>query len=140
MPWFFNISKFTFNHVCCQLFLGEPETKMKTVLNTSSTLAKCTSMVVLIVKPSYLTITFFFERRKKGVDKITLEGKFTLERSMAIKNQFILVYRTSFYALSVKFQDCCCNISRDILDSEFYHLSCTVYHVITFLICIIHIR
>ena len=36
-----------------------------------------------------------------------------------------------------KFEKHCFNIFRDILDSVFYHLSCTVYYVITFLISII---
>ena len=31
-----------------------------------------------------------------------------------------------------KFQEHCFNISRDIIDSVFYHFGCTVYYVITF--------
>ena len=34
----------------------------------------------------------------------------------------------------------CSNMSRDILDSVFYHFSCTVYYLITLLICIIQKR
>ena len=39
-----------------------------------------------------------------------------------------------------KFEECCSNISGDILDSVFYCLSGTTYDVITFLICIIKKR
>ena len=39
-----------------------------------------------------------------------------------------------------RFEEHCSNISRDILDSVFYHFSCTVYYVITFLISIIQKR
>ena len=41
------------------------------------------------------------------------------------------------YISGAKFEEHCFNIYRDILDSVFYHFSCTVYYVITFLICII---
>ena len=44
------------------------------------------------------------------------------------------------YISGTKFEEQCFNISRDILDSVFYHFSCTVYYVITFLICIIQKR
>ena len=37
----------------------------------------------------------------------------------------------------LKFEDYCSNISRHILDSIYYHVSCTVHYIITFLICII---
>ena len=39
-----------------------------------------------------------------------------------------------------KFEECCSNISRDILDSVFYCSSGTTYDVINFLICIIQKR
>ena len=44
------------------------------------------------------------------------------------------------YISGAKFEGYCSNIPRDILDSVFYHFSCTVYYVITFLICIIQKR
>ena len=44
------------------------------------------------------------------------------------------------YSSGAKFEDYCSNISRDILQSVFYHFSCIVYYVIHFLICIIQKR
>ena len=41
------------------------------------------------------------------------------------------------YISGAKFEDYRSNISKDIVDSVFYHFSCTVYDVITLLICII---
>ena len=52
--------------------------------------------------------------------------------------RFILFY--VMYISGAKFEDYRSNISRDILDSVFYHFSCAVYHVITFLICMIQKR
>ena len=44
------------------------------------------------------------------------------------------------YICRAKFKEHRLNISRDILDSVFYCFSCTIYEVITFLICIIEKR
>ena len=44
------------------------------------------------------------------------------------------------YSSGAKFEDYCSNISRDVLDSVFYNFKCTVYYVLTFLICIIQKR
>ena len=44
------------------------------------------------------------------------------------------------YISGTKFEEHCLNIPRDILDSVFYHFSCSVYNVITFLICIMQKR
>ena len=44
------------------------------------------------------------------------------------------------YIYGAKFEDYRSNISRDILDSVFHHFSCTVYYVITLLICMIQNR
>ena len=44
------------------------------------------------------------------------------------------------YFSGAKFEDHCPNISGDILNSEFYRFSGTIYEVITFLICIIQKR
>ena len=44
------------------------------------------------------------------------------------------------YISGAKFEEHCSNISGDILDSEFYCLSGTIYDVITFLACIIQKR
>ena len=44
------------------------------------------------------------------------------------------------YISGAKFEDHCANLSRDILDSVFYHFSYTVNYVIAFLICIIQKR
>ena len=41
------------------------------------------------------------------------------------------------YITGAKFEDHCCNISGDILNSVFYRFSGTIYDVITSLICII---
>ena len=44
------------------------------------------------------------------------------------------------YISGAKFEDYCSNTSRDILDFVFYNFSCTVYYVITLLICMIQNR
>ena len=44
------------------------------------------------------------------------------------------------YISGTKFEDHCYNMSKDILDSVFYHFGSTVYYVITFLISIIQKR
>ena len=41
------------------------------------------------------------------------------------------------YISGDKFEEHCFNSSRNILDSVFYYFSCTIYHVLTFLISII---
>ena len=41
------------------------------------------------------------------------------------------------YITGAKFEDHCCNISGDILNSVFYRFSGTIYDIIASLICII---
>ena len=44
------------------------------------------------------------------------------------------------YISGAKFEEHCCNISGDILNSVFHRFNRTIYDVITFLICIIQKR
>ena len=44
------------------------------------------------------------------------------------------------YISGAKFEECCSNISGDILNSVFYRFSGTIYDVIIFLICVIQKR
>jgi len=62
-----------------------------------------------------------------------------LEPRVLPRQQHNRCHSVSFmmYISGAKFEECCSNISGDILDSVCYCLSGTIYDVITFLICII---